>query len=495
MNYRNQLLVVVLPLIFFVSCKKNSVSGEGDDPLIEPITVSEFLFRSGDNPAIPIDLLLDQKDDQFSGSLPKYGSQQLIASFSTNAEKVMVNGVQQQSGISVNDFSNIVTYTFVGKSGNKREVKVKIGWTTADVPHVEITTAGGEAITSKENYLQATISIDGKGRYLDYLGSTEVKGRGNSTWAYPKKPYRLKLTSKSEILGMGSAKNWVLLANYLDPSLMSNAVAMKIGQDLAVPFTNTIIPVDLTVNGTYLGSYVLTQQVEVQDNRVNIGKDGYLLELDAYFDETYKFYSASYSLPVMIKEPDLEGPSGITPIKTQFESLEALIKGSSFPSNNYGDLFDKDVFARYILVYFLTGNEEVNHPKSVYMHKKAGGKFSFGPLWDFDWAYGYEGSGVHFTNPHRPLFWSGSSSGTVFFKRLFEDPEVQVAFKKHWNNYKQVHMSQLINYIEDYASLIKASKARDYALWGRGKDLDAEVVKLKKYLQDRALYIDQFVQF
>ncbi|SKB72051.1 CotH protein [Sphingobacterium nematocida] len=407
----------------------------------------------------------------------------------------MVNGVQQQSGISVNDFVNEVSYTFIGKNGNKKDVKVKIVWTTAEVPHIQITTAGGEAISSRENYLQATVSIDGKGRYLDFSGSTEVKGRGNSTWAYPKKPYRLKLNSKSEILGMGSAKNWVLLANYLDPSLMSNAVAMKIGQDLEVPFTNTIIPVDLTVNGVYKGSYVLTQQIEVQDNRVNIGKDGYLLELDTYFDETYKFYSTGYSLPVMIKEPELEGSSEITPLKTQFDTFEALIKGASFPNNNYGDYFDKDVFARYILVYFLAGNEEINHPKSVYMHKKAGGKFTFGPLWDFDWAYGYEGSGIHFTNPNRPLFWSGTNKGTVFLKRLFEDPEVQVAFKKHWTNYKERHMSQLIHYIDAYASLIKTSKSRDYAVWGRGKDFEAEVGKLKKYIQDRALYIDRFVQF
>lgn len=494
MSYRNRLCILIFPIIFFISCKKNVPISEPDETIIEPIEVTNFSFLVKDNPDLPANVLLEQKEQQFVGMIPAIGTNKLIATFSSNADNVSINGVAQKSGVTVNNFEQEVSYTFVGKNKSQKIIKVKVTWQPTDVPHIRITTNNGMPITSKENYLQANLQIDGKGRYADFSGSTEVKGRGNSTWVYPKKPYRLKLTNKAEILGLPSAKNWVLLANYLDPSLMSNAVAMKIGRDLEVPFTNTIIPVDVSVNGKYMGSYSLTQQVEVNENRVNIGNDGYLLELDTYYDETHKFYSAGYNLPVMIKEPELADASGVAAIKYGFEGFEALIKGSTFPNTSYGEYFDIDVFARYILVYFLTGNEEVNHPKSVYMHKKMGGKFSFGPLWDFDWAYGYESGAGHFSNAMRPLFWSGSAKGTIFFKRLFEDPAVQAAFKKHWTNYKKNHMSQLITYIDEYAAWIKSSKARDYELWGKGKDFASEISKLKKYIQDRTLYIDNFVK-
>jgi hypothetical protein len=91
------------------------------------------------------------------------------------------------------------------------------------------------------------------------------------------------------------------------------------------------------------------------------------------------------------------------------------------------------------------------------------------------------------------MFWSGTAKGTVFFKRLFEDPEVKAAFKSQWTYYKSTHLAGLYSYIDEYATWIKASKARDEVLWKKGKDFDNEVAKLKTYIQARAGYIDSFV--
>lgn len=93
--------------------------------------------------------------------------------------------------------------------------------------------------------------IEANGWGDDYEGTTQIRGRGNSTWEMPKKPYRLKLDKKSVILGLGEERDWILLANYIDPTLMLNAVAFKIGQLLELPFTNHAIPVDLYLNGEY----------------------------------------------------------------------------------------------------------------------------------------------------------------------------------------------------------------------------------------------------
>lgn len=495
MTYNNRLSYLFLYLLFFVSCAKPVTEDLAlvDLPAEDIVEVSSFSFSTSFNSSLRKDLALTKDQETYSADLPTYMHKKLIPTFSSNAAKVLVNNVEVVSAVTEIDFTQPVKFTFVGVKGGKKEVTVVINWKTYAIPQIAININEGKDVIVKDTYLKADLIISGNDLYPNYTGITEVKGRGNSTWGYPKKPYRLKLSAKAEILGMPAAKNWVLLANYLDSSLMCNVVAMKIGRDLGVPYTNETIPVDLTINGTYRGSYLLTQQIEVDDNRINIGKDGYLFELDSYFDEDYKFKSINYNLPVMIKSPELVTQDQVIPIKADFQELEDLIFNSTFPNNNYTDLLYINVFAKYILVYFLTGNEEINHPKSIYINKKTGGKYNFGPIWDFDWAFGYEGSGQHFTNANRSLFWSGSSIGTKFFKRLFEDKKVQTAFKNEWNTYKQKNLSKLIRYIDEYASQIRDSKAKDVAIWNKGKDFDAEVIKLKMYLQNRALYIDSFV--
>lgn len=68
--------------------------------------------------------------------------------------------------------------------------------------------------------------------------------------------------------------------------------------------------------------------------------------------------------------------------------MEAAIKSDNFPNNNYGELLDKKSVAHLLIVHELTKNHEINHPKSIYLHKPKNGKFAFGPVWDFDWAFG-----------------------------------------------------------------------------------------------------------
>lgn len=492
MRQKTIFIYLLLSVFFVLSCSKSTPN---DDKVVdsERIEISDFYFDMGDNPTLRESVIPTEEGGVYTAQVSNSTSAKLVARYTTNAYQVFVKGVLQQSGVTENDFSDQVDYRFVSATGEEKMLSVKIEWGALDVPQIFITIAGNEEVVDKKRYLQATMKIDGNELYPDYEGDTEIRGRGNSTWEYDKKPYRLKLNTSSEILGLPAARNWVLLANYLDPSLMCNSVAMRIGQDLGVEYTNTTIPVDLTINGRYRGSYVLTQQIEEHENRVNIGSQGYLLELDTYFDEDYQFHSANYDLPVMIKAPKLEHTGEIDPIKADFEQFETLIRRDDFPNNNYGDYFDIDAFARYILVYFITGNGEVNHPKSTYIHKKPNGKFTFGPIWDFDWAYGYESSGSHFNDADEPQFWNGNAKGTVFFKRLFEDPAVQAAFKLHWTNYKTSDLNNLLVYIDEYADWIRKSKARDERIWNRGKDFETEVNRMKVYIQNRAKYIDSFV--
>jgi hypothetical protein len=362
------------------------------------------------------------------------------------------------------------------------------------LPHITIKTSGNAPINSTQTYVSATILINGQKKYSDYSGTAQIRGRGNSTWSFPKKPYRFKLDTKDSLFGLAAEKDWVLLANYLDGLHILNAVAMKTGKLMNMPFTNNIIPVEVTLNGSYQGAYMLTEQIEVKKNRVNIGDDGLLLLMDINYDEPWKFKSAAFQLPMMVKHPELTSQMEVAPIQEQFNVLDSLVARSDFPNNNYLDYFDAGAMANYLIVYMLTANEEINHPKSTYIYKTKTGKFTMGPIWDFDWAYSYEKSLVYFSSFNKPMFWSSSSVGEKFFSRFLLDPKIKTLVKQQWSGFKTNKFSELLTFVDEYSTLIEGARGRDYQIWKRGNfDFKGDVVTLKKWLQNRAGFMDTYI--
>lgn len=362
------------------------------------------------------------------------------------------------------------------------------------LPRLDIATTGNAPINSTDTYVTATISIDGLGIFDNYKGSAQIRGRGNSTWSFPKKPYKFKLDENKGLLGMAAEKDWVLLANYLDGTHMLNAVAMKTGQLLNLPFTNHIEPVEVYLNGQYQGLYMLTEQIEVKKNRVNVGNEGVLVQLEQYYDEPWKFRSAAYRLPVMVMHPELTNAEELVPIKAQFEQMETLVARSDFPNNNVLDFIDAESVADYFLANMLTDNRELNHPKSTFMHKTKTGKWTMGPIWDFDWAYAFEKTQRHFSTFDQPMLWSPASDGTRFFSQLMAVPTVKTAMKQKWADFKTQKLPELQAYVDDYALKIEDARARDYQKWKRGNlDFKNDVVTLKLWLKNRAVYMDEFI--
>ena len=181
-----------------------------------------------------------------------------------------------------------------------------------NVPTVYITIPDNPGLTElydKELYLDAMISIDGNG-VVDDLEPTAVsiKGRGNSTWNYAKKPYRLKFDKKIAICGLAKAKSYALIANYIDCTLMRNAVALKMGQLLNMPFTNHCQPIRVYFNGIFKGAYFITEKIGITGASVDIDEEsGILFEMDRYFPASRSRASMARCMvqkdPVMAKLP------------------------------------------------------------------------------------------------------------------------------------------------------------------------------------------------
>ena len=384
-----------------------------------------------------------------------------------------------------------------------RDVCVQIEWPTdtARVPAIYIETLSGIYPFDKETYLEATIRIDGAGVFPDFEGEVNIRGRGNSSWAgqYGKSPYRLKFNSSQKPFGLTKGKSWVLLANRQTGSMLSNAVAMKIASMVETAAANRIIPVDLYLNGDYRGNYNFTQQVGISNNSIDLDDESYatLLELDTYYDELYKFRPYCYSLPTNVKDPDLDEMDDPYPmfdlIQEDFSNFtDVLYMGTE----DYANLIDVEMFARFLLVNELVMNLELGHPKSTYLYKEdlraLHSRYIFGPVWDFDWAYGYENTSSYCTTDPEVDYFDKLIRGlgyNFFYDLRFNSEAVKRAYYKEWKDFMDKHYDELLDYVETYYQYAKSSFESNANTWGDGKNYETVKNNTVNWLAKRAQYI------
>ena len=379
-----------------------------------------------------------------------------------------------------------------------REVPVRVDWLTdhSEVPRVNIEIEGGKTVTSKEYYLNAVITINGMGVWPDFKDSVKIKGRGNSSWSAAKKPYRLKFASSVKPFGMKKGKNWNLIAQAQTGSLLSNPVALKIARMTGTAAANDVVPIDLYMNSLYAGSYIFTQKVGLANNSVDLDDEtqAVLIELDSY-SETGQFRSTQYNLPVNIKSPEFgEDETVLTynQVKTEFDSFITDIYNNA----NYERHLDVDMLARFMLVNELVLNAELGHPKSTYLYREnmnhLSSQYTFGPVWDFDWGYGYEGTSSYcMTDPTEYYFdRHPKNPGRTFFMNLWEGSEwIKYYYYQVWKDFMDNHLEELIDYVDDYHAYARNSFRKNSTKWSDGYNYTSNVERMKSWLEQRAHYI------
>lgn len=382
-----------------------------------------------------------------------------------------------------------------------REVTVDIDWPAeraASVPRIDIDIDGGVMVTSKDYYLNALITIQGQGVWPDFVDSVQIKGRGNTSWRdFDKKPYRLKFAKSVKPFGWKKGKNWNLLAQAQKGSMMTNPIAMKIARMVDAAAANDAMPVELYMNGKYLGSYLFTQKTGLANNSVDLEDEtqAVFLELDKYYDEVYKFKSASYNLPVNIKEPDLsEGESLLTYelIQADFNTFATSVKRNS----NFERFVDLEKLVRFMLVNELVLNIELGHPKSVFLYREnlndMNTAYTFGPVWDFDWAYGYEINRNYCTAGSTDYIFNTltSSPGNNFFSALWQSsPWVKCLYYRLWKHFVANHLQEMLDYVDDYYDFAKTSFVNNTTVWSDGNGYETHAANMRQWLAQRADFL------
>ena len=389
------------------------------------------------------------------------------------------------------------------------------------LPVVQIWTDGLAPVLDRENYVDACMRItDGdKEKYGTglYHGTLKIRGRGNSTWNMPKKGYRLKLSDAAKVLDMPAHKDWVLLANYADKTLMRNAVGFELSRILGFPWTPRMRFAEFYLNNEFLGNYQIGEKIEVAPTRVAITpmspsdvnvpavEGGYLLEVDytdridpvdVYFTTSPGRYNFVLKEP---KEDDVQ-PAQMAYISDYVQRLENSIFAGDFqPETGVPSRLDVDSMVNYYIVQEVLKNKDGAMGSSVYMTKDRGGKVTMGPLWDFDIS---AGNIDFYPSAQGPEGWYLRNT-TAWFDALMRTPDFKRRVVKRWNEvYKDV--KDIKKYVGDTEKMLKKSQEANFERWpildtyvwpnqvvtGKYKD---EVKWLEDWLKDRIKWIDKHI--
>lgn len=509
-NHRAPIGALLL-LLTVAGCKKNTDTLPPAPPPVLKSTASfsSFSFRSALNAkSVTADVAGAINDHDITVFIPYVSDlDSLIPAFITDAISVKINDVRQVSDSSMADFRHVITYVLSAEDGTPVEYKVSVKQFTA-LPILRVNTNNSAPINSTETYVGGTLDITANGTDLpDFSGKTEIRGRGNSTWGMPKKPYRIKLDKKSPILGMPTNKNWVLLANYSDKTLMRNKLAFNLGEWFGMSYSPRGQFVELFLNNIYQGSYFLTEQIKPDVNRVNITEmttadegaetitGGYLLEVDQRLDADHYWFTKK-NVALTIKEPEAITDAQLGYINTYVQQMEDVLYSADFkdPSTGYQKYINDDTFIQWYWVNELFRNQDANFFSSIFLYKERNQKLSMGPLWDFDIAAG----NINYNNSWQPTGWYIRKS--IWISRLFEDPAFRSKAKAKWVATRS-KIDGLMTVIDDAAKTLQYSQVENFKKWDilntyvwpnyvvTGSYAN-EIAYLKNWLQTRITWID-----
>lgn len=358
------------------------------------------------------------------------------------------------------------------------------------LPRIVIETEGSQKIQDKETEIPARLQVWGEDSTDTDILNLTIKGRGNTTWTYPKKPYTIQFEKKTSFLGMPAAKKWILLANYRDRTLMRNSIAFELAHKTSLAWTPSGKFAEVFLNGKYIGCYFVCEKIEVKKNRLELSSKSYLLEFDTHYDADYKFRTSINDLPVNIKYPKEIDDSSFSFIQNYIDSIETVLQQNA-TSLEYLEYINQESFADYLIVYAMANNSEPMMPKSVFMHKDGEGKLNAGPVWDFDYAtFNIEKNGI-------------SNRNSAIFKKLISKKAFKIVLKENWESYKP-DFEGIFSFIDSLADYTSAANNRNVERWpvnlkqdhvgDEDKSFEEAIDMLKKDLRKRIDELDTLIR-
>lgn len=471
-----------------------------------------FSFSISQNPGLPQDIFCEINGDTlFAAAFSGTDLKALKPSYSIDGKEVTVNNQLQSSAVNSQNFTKPITYNVKAIDGSSKNYTIK--FVDTQLPVVYIST-NNIPIQSKETYIAGSLKIKENitGDSL-YGGSIDIRGRGNSTWGFPKKPFKIKLNKKSKLLGMNEAKQWVLLANYADKSLLRNELAFELSRRFGLAYTPASRLVDVILNGQYIGNYELVEQIEVSKTKVNIIEQkvgvlnetsltgGYLFEVDGFANTEKVNFMTSNRMPIAVHYPD-DGDIKIEQknyLLNHVEKFENALFSNDFddPIKGYKQYFDIESYINFYLVNEIIGNPDLFW--STYLYKNQNDNLIYtGPVWDYDISANND---IRLGDTQKSLMLNVGFDPKIWINRLMQDKEFRTRIRKRWNEMKGEKLSTIDSYIGILALKLNASQRKNFLAWPilnlkvynnfqAAGSFEGEVSYLKNYYLNRIIWLD-----
>lgn len=399
--------------------------------------------------------------------------------------------------------------------GNTRTYRIQTQRITYNLPVFYIEIEDGAEVTSRDNYRNATLRIDTENAAGNFpaLETSEIliRGRGHYSWKFDKKPYKIRFEKKTSVLGMNASKNWTLIANYTDRSLIQNHVAMEMGKVMDhIPYHSNQYPVDVFVNGSYRGVYTFGEQLEAKEERIDLEENyddpntDYLLEVGGY-DEGDE-YGREYFHASTLKYISIKHPETAQLQQAQLDYLIDYVQKADKAVQtltDYESYIDVDSLIDWVIIHELTYNLDCCFRRSCYLIKEKDGKLKMGPIWDFDLAFGsfyryQEGDWATIGE-------QGGYVGITWMNYLHNDPAFMARFTARWNEVKQELLAAALTSIDTASALVAPSAQMNFEVWDiLGQSVSSQpashkqydtyekmVKRLRSFIEDRYQWLDE----
>ena len=430
--------------------------------------------------------------------------------------------------------------TFVTRNGEVLDRGKMMFMQSDGIAAVYVDTASGgmDNIYEDKDYREpGKIYIEDPDGVIEYMGDMKyIKGHGNTTWKEDKKSLGVMLDKPADLFGMGTAYNWVLLANCLDQTMMANSVVYDLARDAGLKYSPELCYADLYLNGEYNGLYQVAEKNEVAENRIEITDlnlrnkqannaldptlydlydinpkspgerkgvslpvnpaditGGYLIEHDygkKYSDEISGFRTASGEKYVL-RSPVFASEKEINYIADLFEELERRAQNG----DDLSDMIDMESFADKYLVEEIVKNDGAGATSS-YFYKdadKVDPLIYAGPVWDYDMALGNSGRGLTDIPDHLDFCTNHMQQTRLFYYLYRNNDEFREYVKKDYKEKFRPLLISLINgVIDEYVKNVDKNDNMDMARWQRGADERPEAVDtVKEFLKKRVVFLDK----
>lgn len=392
----------------------------------------------------------------------------------------------------------------------------------AELPKFYITTEIPFSQIGKDEYVAASFELTlGTKQYAsgNYSGTGSIKGRGNTSWEQPKKPYSIKLDSKKSLLDIPKTKKYAIVPSYSDPSLIRNYMTYKSGLVLdGISYVPKCEFVEVYLNGSYNGIYLLVERVSIESNKIDIEEanadeltGGYLIEkdidgkIDFANDQWFNCpYWANQSKDYFVlKEPEPEDSAlkeqMLSYLTGYMQDLHDAIMGTG--DENYTEYVDIDSWIDFIIVQELAKNIDGNLKTSCYMYKQAQDNHLYMTApWDFDLAYGnpettwnnadYQHNDYYdCPDAQSPADFMVINSSCPWFDHLYDDYEdFRIALMEKYGEYRRSMIPFMLRTMDSQGAYLSEAAVRNDNMWG--KDFDAGVASLRSWFTGRVAWLD-----